>query len=61
MTEERKMILQMIEDGKIKADEALLLLEALGKSETVVIEEPEDTADFRESARKIRTRSPVRR
>lgn len=33
MNDERKMILQMIEDGKIKADEALLLLEALGKSE----------------------------
>jgi DUF4097 and DUF4098 domain-containing protein YvlB len=55
MTDERKMILQMIEDGKIKADEALLLLEALGKSESVVIEEPEYTADFRESARQMKS------
>ncbi|MCE5196681.1 MAG: DUF4097 family beta strand repeat-containing protein [Negativicutes bacterium] len=32
MIEERKMILQMVEEGKIKADEAVLLLEALAES-----------------------------
>jgi len=55
MTEERKMILQMIEDGKIKADEALLLLEALGKSEILPQEEPLNTSDYRDSVRQVKT------
>jgi len=55
MTDERKMILQMIEDGKIKADEALLLLEALGKSEILPQEEPLNTRDYRDSVRQVKT------
>ena len=58
MNEERKMILKMIEDGKIKADEALLLLEALGKSETtkpVEYDEPEEPVDVKESLYQMKT------
>ncbi len=38
MSDERKKILEMLESGKIKADEALELLNAIGEEE--VIEEP---------------------
>jgi len=55
MTEERKLILKMIEDGKIKADEALLLLEALGKGEVAPVEEPEESVDYKESVRQMKT------
>ncbi len=34
--EERKMILKMIEDGKVSAEEGLKLLEAVGKDEQEV-------------------------
>lgn len=41
MTEERKRILQMVEEGKLKVDEALLLLEKLEKSKTTMEEKQE--------------------
>jgi len=45
MIEERKMILQMIEEGKIKADEAVLLLEALAESAPEPAPEIADAAE----------------
>ena len=48
MIEERKMILQMVEEGKIKANEAVLLLEALAENTP----EPQaETADTSESSK----------
>ncbi|MCK5811474.1 MAG: hypothetical protein KAG94_01120 [Clostridiales bacterium] len=36
MSDERKKILEMLENGKIKADEALELLNAIGEDEVIV-------------------------
>ncbi len=42
MNEERKLILKMVEQGKITADEAAALLEALGEGEGSSASEPEE-------------------
>lgn len=42
MNEERKLILKMVEQGKITADEAAALLEALGEDEGSSASEPEE-------------------
>src|SRR5665647_722945 len=62
MIEERKMILQMVEEGKIKADEAVLLLEALVESAPQPAPEMPDDAghddtnyDFKNAMRQMKS------
>ncbi|TLS38523.1 DUF4097 family beta strand repeat-containing protein [Pseudalkalibacillus caeni] len=51
MNEERKMILKMIEDGKITADEGAKLLEALGTKEDVKSEQKSHAESFEQETK----------